>query len=690
MRLWRPRTFRERAFSFIGAFVFAVSTTLGGISYLQYRGQFREEFIKRGKALATNLALSSELGVLRGEEQLLNTSARGVIYEQDVVVVFLYNVSGKLLLEKWSRTGERVTEPIVETIDRGVLLKISQDRQVIERSIPQGSRLLDLVGPIYSSQRPKIPEESISDLSESLAGPVDGQYVIGAARIVLSLDRVDQHLNSILRLWLLVIATFLAVGASMTYTLVRRLMVPLDGLIEQARQIAAGGLDQKIRIAYRDELGRLADLFNNIASGFKEAIVQQQEQVTMRLRLMERTQEVEAMNAQLRQANERIKEADRLKSEFLANMSHELRTPLNSIMGFAKVILKGIDGPITEAQERDLTTIYSSGSHLLALINDILDLSKIESGRMDLVMEQVNLGEMIHGVISTAKALVKDKPIHLVQEVPPDLPPIIADRTRIRQCLLNLISNAAKFTEKGSITIRASREDGAVLMTVKDTGIGIRPEDQGKIFHEFVQLDSSSTRKEGGTGLGLAITKKCVEMHGGTIWVESAAGQGSAFTLRLPVEQIQQSPVQPVPRSEAATSSEWGGAKETVLAVDDEPEALTLYRRVLEREGYKILTITEGEKVIPVARMVQPRAIILDILMPDKDGWEVLQELKSDPSTRNIPVVVCSVVTDRSRGIGLGAEAYLVKPIDDEELLGTLKQVAHVGDLQAGDTPEVA
>lgn len=243
----------------------------------------------------------------------------------------------------------------------------------------------------------------------------------------------------------------------------------------------------------------------------------------------------------LQESLNELKELDRLKSQFLANMSHELRNPLNSIIGFSRVIMKGIDGPVNETQIQDLAAIYNSGQHLLNLINDVLDLSKIEAGKMELSIGEVNIAETIESVMSTASGLVKDKPITLVQKVPHDLPPITADATRVRQVLLNLISNAAKFTEQGEITIEAAHGEShegvqEITIWVTDTGAGIASNDQKKLFQPFSQVDGSPTRKSGGTGLGLSICKSLIEMHGGRIGIQwSEVGKGSSFYFTLPI-----------------------------------------------------------------------------------------------------------------------------------------------------------
>ncbi|MDO8445381.1 MAG: ATP-binding protein [Deltaproteobacteria bacterium] len=249
----------------------------------------------------------------------------------------------------------------------------------------------------------------------------------------------------------------------------------------------------------------------------------------------ERTKELRDANEMLIESNIRIKEADRLKSEFMANMSHELRTPLNAIIGFSELLLDGIDGEISDVQRTDLTHINDSGVHLLGIINDILDLSKIEAGKMDMVKEEVDLTGIIRGVISVGKTLTKGKDVKLVDWVDEGLPTIVADGKRLKQIVLNLISNAAKFTEKGEITIKAEPSGNRhVLISVRDTGIGIKEEDIPKVFEKFRQIDMSSTRDKGGTGLGMAITKKLVELHGGSMWLESKVGEGTTFYVKLP------------------------------------------------------------------------------------------------------------------------------------------------------------
>lgn len=373
--------------------------------------------------------------------------------------------------------------------------------------------------------------------------------------------------------------------------------------------------------------------------------------------------------AEQQESAARLRELDRMKTQFLANMSHELRTPLNSIIGFSRVILKGIDGPITELQKSDLTAIYNSGQHLLGLINNILDLSKIEAGKFELNFEEVDLGQVIKVVMSTAVALVKDKDVELIQHVPDELPRIYADQTRIRQVILNLIANAAKFTREGSITLMVRVEGDYLVLHVKDTGVGIPADKLDHIFEEFTQVDASTTRRAGGTGLGLPITRRLVEMHHGTISVKSKEGSGTVFTVRLPLngETDEAAPaVTPVEPSPEETRDR------IILVVDNDEGVATLYQRYLHTHNFHIIPLTDSSDVVAQTKKTEPYAILLDILMPGKDGWTVLRELKGDPQTRDIPVIIASIVAAEDRGLSLGAVDYLRKPIMESELRDAL------------------
>jgi signal transduction histidine kinase/DNA-binding response OmpR family regulator/PAS domain-containing protein len=367
-----------------------------------------------------------------------------------------------------------------------------------------------------------------------------------------------------------------------------------------------------------------------------------------------------------------LQELDQLKSQFLANMSHELRTPLNSIIGFSRVILKGIDGPITELQHQDLTAIYNSGQHLLGLINDILDLARIEAGKMELNFEELKLADMVNSVLATAKGLVKEKPIHLVSKVPADMPTVRGDTMRVRQVMINLLSNASKFTDEGTITVETMVQTGSTgkpeaLINVIDTGPGISDEGQAKLFKAFSQVDGSATRKTGGSGLGLSICANLVQLHGGRIGVNSAEGKGSTFWFTLPLYHQSDDNVPE--------------GKKVILAIDDDPQVISLYERYLNPQGYYVIPLTDPSKARERIKELNPYAVTLDIMMPNVDGWSVLTTLKSDPETRQVPVVICSIIEQTDKGFTLGASDYLVKPILEEDIVDAINKLNKNGDI---------
>ncbi len=407
-----------------------------------------------------------------------------------------------------------------------------------------------------------------------------------------------------------------------------------------------------------------------------ERIQQAQEELSQHSRKLEemvaqRTGQLEERSRQLEAALQRATEADHLKSEFLANMSHELRTPLNSIIGFSRVILNQIDGPITDLQRTDLTAIYNSGVHLLGLINDILDLSKIEAGRMELRKESVDLGPVVKGVLNTSVPLVQDKPVQLLERIPVDLPPVYADPTRVRQIILNLVSNAIKYTDRGLITVSAYHRDSEVVVAVSDTGTGIALQDLPKVFEPFRQVGRTVERRAMGTGLGLAISQRFVEMHGGRMWAESELGQGSTFFFTLPVMSSSRVLLpKGVEEEPAAVPS-----SRTVLVVDDDPEVISCFRRYLEEHGFQVIGATDAVEALRLAWEEHPYAITLDILLPDEDGWTVLRALKEDKATQDIPVIICSVLQERDIGFALGATDYLGKPVSQEELVAALERL---------------
>lgn len=480
------------------------------------------------------------------------------------------------------------------------------------------------------------------------------------------------------RTTLIAMAAFFLLALVGTVVLGRRLTRPIAALVAGTRAVAAGDLSVTIPITSGDELGLLAQSFNQMTNEIAAA----RERLESWTQNLERT--VEQRTAELAQAKEEAEraraiaeQANQLKSQFLANMSHELRTPLNSIINFSRIISAGIHGPVTDEQKEYLDRVRRNGEHLLGLINDILDLSKIETGRMDLYKEPLRVEEVIKSILGTAERLTKGKLIELRQEIEPNLPVVQADRARIRQVLLNLLSNAAKFTETGSITVRASLVDDDLVISVVDTGIGIPPEHLPLVFEEFRQVDGSTNRRYEGTGVGLAICKKLIDLHNGRIWVESTPGAGSSFSFSLPLAPGETTLDKPEIWSINKTSGDASGP--AILVIDDDQEAIEIISTYLRYDGYKVYGLTDSRWALNEARRLKPAAIILDILMPHKDGWEVLADIRSDPELGMVPVALYSILDERRLGFYLGATAYLTKPIEEDQLRSTIAHLVGYG-----------
>jgi signal transduction histidine kinase/DNA-binding response OmpR family regulator len=384
-------------------------------------------------------------------------------------------------------------------------------------------------------------------------------------------------------------------------------------------------------------------------------------------------------NAQLyttaQEAREAAEAASRAKSTFLANMSHELRTPLNAIIGYSEMLAEDLTSEGLGGFASDLQRIRASGKHLQSLINDVLDLSKIEAGKMELYLETFEVRRLIEEVASTVRPLVEEKANILEVHCADDLGSMYADLTKVRQGLLNLLSNAAKFTEGGQIRLRATREvmDGVdwVKLSVSDTGIGMSPKQMGNLFQAFTQADASTTRQYGGTGLGLVITRHFCQMMEGDISVESELGVGSTFTIELPAVVAEPATEPALVADGQFETAPWGAG--TVLVIDDEPIVCRLLERFLGKEGFQVETALDGEEGLRLARELQPDAITLDVLMPGIDGWTVLAMLKTDPDLADIPVIMLTIVDDKGKGYALGAAEYMVKPIDRDRLAAVLR-----------------
>ncbi len=499
------------------------------------------------------------------------------------------------------------------------------------------------------------------------------------------LNRGRQYLSLVMGIF---ISVFAALVLLTNWLLKRTVISPIKRLTAIAHRVSTGNLTAErvgefdsapiTQVARReDEPGQLARAFQVMAhevAAREQNLSRAVEERTAQL--AETTQEAERARAEAERANA-------TKSQFLANMSHELRTPLNAIIGYSEMLKEEMVDLGQTILVGDVQKIHGAGKHLLGLINNILDLSKVESGKMELFLETFQIATVVNDISETIQPLIDKNQNTLVIEIADDVSTMRADITKLRQCLFNLLSNASKFTENGTITLSVDRQMSAsgspvVIFKVADSGIGMTPEQKAKLFQSFTQADASTTRKYGGTGLGLVITQKFCQMMGGNIHVDSEPGQGTMFTVSIP-EQVQDvTKAPPLEKSKSKsnyqTIASVAGAQTTnsaaskVLVIDDDPAAQELMQRFLIREGFQVITTGNGVDGIQLAKTQMPDVIVLDVMMPSVDGWAVLTELKADPELANIPVVMVTMVDDKNMGYALGASDYLLKPVDYERL----------------------
>jgi PAS domain S-box-containing protein len=433
--------------------------------------------------------------------------------------------------------------------------------------------------------------------------------------------------------------------------------------------LTRGTIESEYRFRHRDGTYRwIRDELRLVHAARGESV----EAVGAWLDITERKRAEEALEDKSRE----LEAASKHKSQFLANMSHELRTPLNAILSYSQLLLEEAEDLGQHGFIPDLKKIHGAGAHLLGLINDILDLSKIEAGKMDLYVEKFDVLALVQDVVALVRPLVEKKANTLNVRCADDLGAMRADVTKVRQALFNLLSNAAKFTENGTISLSVSRapSDGvdSVTFAVADSGIGLSPEQASKLFQAFVQAESSTTRKYGGTGLGLAISRHFCQMMGGDIAVESELGRGSTFTIKLPAEVAG-----PVTSSEPGmepTAGPLAAGGFRLLVIDDDATARELMQRFLATEGFHVVTASSGAEGLRLAKELQPDAITLDVLMPGMDGWAVLAALKADPSLADTPVVMLTILEEKNMAYALGASEYLTKPIDRGRLVAVLER----------------
>ena len=470
----------------------------------------------------------------------------------------------------------------------------------------------------------------------------------------------------------------------------RQITKPLNDFLIATQRLGIYGFNLHFDFERKDELGRLADSFEAMA-----IILGDREQ-----QLLDYANDLEKQTAELTAAKEKAETANVTKSQFIANMSHELRTPLNAIIGYSEMLQEDAADLGEEGFVTDLERIHTAGQHLLGLINDVLDISKIEAGKMDIYIETFDLSSLLDEVVTTIQPMIVKQGNTLRIQYGDKLGVISADLTKVRQSLFNLLSNASKFTENGVISLSVKRvsfdqeksvsnqkveeESGApeksdagkeydwIEFSVSDTGIGMTDGQRQKLFQAFTQADASTTRKYGGTGLGLVITKRFTEMMGGSIQVESLFGHGTTFKILLPTEVVIDTSVQKTMKTDSFETSKEEQGK--ILIIDDDPVVRDLFTNYLSKQGYQVATAGSGDEGLTLARKLRPDAITLDVMMPGMDGWMVLSALKTDPALTDIPVIMASMIEDKHLGYSLGVTDYLMKPVAREQLTAVLNK----------------
>jgi signal transduction histidine kinase/ActR/RegA family two-component response regulator len=530
---------------------------------------------------------------------------------------------------------------------------------------------------------------------------------IAAIRVQGSLDR--GHALAREHMWVLgnVLLLSFLFSYLLSRSLTRRISGPILRLAAVADQVGqARNYALRGRKESDDEIGQLVDRFNDMLVQIERRDAALQDaQAQLETRVRERTATLEREINERRRTENRLllakaaaEDANVAKSTFLANMSHELRTPLNAIIGYSEMLQEDAIAQGAIECVADLQKVTGAGRQLLALITDVLDLSKIEAGRMEVMAESFAAAPLIRGVIDTSEALARARTNALTVTGLDRLGALHTDRIKLQQILLNLVGNACKFTSHGQVAVACRREAGRtgdwLVIEVRDTGIGITPDQLSRLFREFSQADASTTRRFGGTGLGLAISQRLCRLMGGVITVESRYGHGSTFTVRLPAEApAVERPALTVgaavgepavpPRRTRPIDQDLPGfltshTAATVLVIDDDEASRELVSRLLTRGGFAVRTATGAGHGLHLAASVRPDAIVLDLVMPDGHGWTLLQTMAADPDLSAIPVVVLTSVDDRSRSLALGAADHLLKPVDPDTLVASLRAaIAH-------------
>lgn len=614
---------------------------------------------EHGERITNNFAIQSTLSLLYGDGENAKDAIRATLGFPEVSYVAVYDIESKLLIEE----GEalyRYDGPAPEA------LHTAEEGQVwLQQETDDYWRYMAPV--YYSSGEGQDPELEIT-------GVVAAYELLGHVDVLVSKATLKRAAFNILAgnmVLSFVLATVLILVLRMATTRITKPIQELSTLMGKAEEDNQACVRAKLQGP--QEIQVMGQAFNAMMKAIEERDQQlREDKELLEERVAERTTDLVT-------ARDQALEASRAKSAFLANMSHELRTPLNAIIGYSEMLREGFEDDGDEAGIADIDRVHSAGKHLLNLINEILDLSKIEAGKMNLYIDAHKVHDVVQDVGDMIGPLAKQNNNELIINIDEDIGEMQTDKTRLHQVLFNLMSNACKFTDGGTVTLTVQHERGGVVFHVEDTGIGIRKEDIQKLFRDFSQADASTTREYGGTGLGLAISKRFAEMMGGRIDVESEIGQGSSFSVHLP-RQCSGTPVH-VPAAVVPLDSQGfaQGQAGRVLIIDDDPIVCDLLRRTLQPRGFETHEASDGKTGIGLAKSLKPSVIILDVMMAGMDGWSVLTALKEDNELHHIPVIMLSMVDERDKGYELGVHEYLTKPVEGKSLLNAINSTRGTG-----------
>lgn len=632
----------------------------------------KKNLIDQGKLLSDNLARQTEEGISSFNFSYVTEIIKKTVNEYKEISYIILMDSSRVAYTHTLKP-ELQQERLSANEDK---FAVKQRKATIHEYAKEGNSFMEMIVPIKIGTK----RWGVLRLGFSLE--------ILNKEIVNSRGEIRKKIADIIIRSLITSALFIAIGAGIVFIMSTRLSKPLIKLTESARELAKGDFDASanIKVSSKDEVGILAASFGEMAKNLKTSY----EKLEDYSRTLE--QKVEDRTRQLREANEKLREMDKVKSDFLSTVSHELRTPLTSVLGFAKIIKKRFEEVIfphvetvdnktlkTIRQVKDnIDIIISEGERLTTLINDVLDLTKIEAGKVEWKMEYHNIDEIVKHATTATLSLLEQKGLQLIQNIEDGLPDVRGDKNRLIQVMINLISNAVKFTEKGSVTCSARRINNEIIVSVIDTGIGIAKIHHERIFEKFKQVGDTLTDKPRGTGLGLPICRHIIINHGGRIWVESEPGKGSNFSFTLPIRKATEDKaktddtdtlVNQVKNHVVTVMQALPKDKKNILVVDDDAHIRELLRQALESEGYNIKEAKDGIEAISEAKKEKPDLIILDIMMPEINGFDVAAVLKNDTKTMDIPIVINSIIEDKERGYSLGVDRYFTKPIKTEELV---------------------